>query len=195
MECYFRRLRLQEFFLGEEEPDEPSHRVFRLPSTWMPPKDRDQTLETYIKALTADTEELLTTAKRRPRDNLTQEERQALTSLHQQTDIVIKSADKESALVIQSRADYIAEAERQLDNTTNQKLDRDPTTEYAKKVRAAVSDMDYQEVIDKWTQRFFSPTTLKPPASTCCPRYTSKKTLVGPSYLPTMPQQRNFPLC
>ena len=77
---YFRRLRLQEFFLDTEK--NPDRSAFRPPSTWMPPKDKNQTLETNVKAIRGDTERLLTAAaKRQTKNNLTQEERLTLKKL------------------------------------------------------------------------------------------------------------------
>ena len=46
--------------------------------------------------------------------NLTKEERSAKRSLSQNRDIIIKKADKGSAVVIQNRSDYIKEGLRQL---------------------------------------------------------------------------------
>lgn len=50
-------------------------------------------------------------------DNLTRQERQALTSLKKDKDIVIKKSDKGTCCVIMNRQDYIKEAEHQLSNT------------------------------------------------------------------------------
>ena len=60
LEKYFRRLRLKEFFLEEEEvEDSDVNSLFRPPSTWMPPKRRDAALETYIKKTRTDLERQL----------------------------------------------------------------------------------------------------------------------------------------
>ena len=54
LESYFRRVRLHEFFLGQpSEDNSPEARIFREPSSWMPPKGRDQSLEVYIKQVRA----------------------------------------------------------------------------------------------------------------------------------------------
>ena len=47
-------------------------------------------------------------------NNLTREERSALYNLKNEKNIVIKSADKGSAVVVWDRDDYIKEAEKQL---------------------------------------------------------------------------------
>ena len=58
LESYFRRLRLKEYFLEEENEEEQNDAqiLLRPPSTWMPPKGRDPALETYIKRTRKDVE-------------------------------------------------------------------------------------------------------------------------------------------
>ena len=75
-------------------------------------------------------------------DNLKPSERSALHGLKKREDIIIKPADKGSAVVVMDREHYISEAERQLNDSTFYKaLDHDPTHEFAKKVTDAVSEM------------------------------------------------------
>ena len=50
--------------------------------------------------------------------NLTREERQAIKSLKEDPNIVIKSADKGSAVVVWDREDYLQEASNQLGDTS-----------------------------------------------------------------------------
>ena len=84
------------------------------------------------------------------RFNLTKRERKAIKSLAQNTDIVIKPADKGGAIAIQDKTKYIAECQHQLSNETHyQKLDYDPTTELNNKIlrtlRTAVNLEDITE--------------------------------------------------
>ena len=61
-------------------------------------------------------------------DNLTPVERTALQNLRSNEDIIIKPADKGSAVVVMDKSAYIREAERQLsDNRFDNKSDKDPT--------------------------------------------------------------------
>ena len=54
---------------------------------------------------------------RQPRKkNLTKEEYQSIKSLRNHPDIIIKPADKGSAIVIQDKEYYVKEGERQLHN-------------------------------------------------------------------------------
>ena len=74
-------------------------------------------LETYIKKVRTDVEHQLEVNKnKRCTDNLPSVERNALRNLQQRTDIVIKPADKGSAVVMLSKEDYIKEADRQLND-------------------------------------------------------------------------------
>ena len=109
LESFFRRSRLKEFFLDEDENnDAEPQSQFRPPSLWMPPKGGDAALETYIRKFRADVQHQLKTnySKR-----CTSNERIALRQFQQHTDVVIKRADKGSVVVVLSKEDYIIEAE------------------------------------------------------------------------------------
>ena len=86
---YYRRIRLKEFFL-DLPPTEPE--PFRKKSTWVPPKNRIAAMETYVQAVSTQVN-YSPNLSRRTHDNLPREERQALNSLWQRTDIIIKPAD------------------------------------------------------------------------------------------------------
>ena len=122
---------MKEFFLDEEEDSDnaETQTQFRPPSTWMPPKGRDAALETYIRKIRTDVEhQLVVNNMKRCQDNLSSRERKALHNLRQRTDIIIKPANKGSAVVVLSKEDYIKEADRQLNNHAHyQKLNADPT--------------------------------------------------------------------
>ena len=89
-----------------------SHQKFKNPSKWSP-KGPIQ-LESMI---TFNTNALSNIIPRAPRQqNLTKEEKRAFTDLANNKDIVIKPADKGSAVVIQKIEDYINEGLRQLND-------------------------------------------------------------------------------
>ena len=94
--------------------DEEAVPLFRPPSTWMPAKGRDEGLETYIRTVRRTIRDDLAKGKNTTKDNLTKEERKALKDLRNRDDIIIKEADKGSAVVVMSKADYIKEADRHL---------------------------------------------------------------------------------
>ena len=83
-------------------------------------------------------------------DNLSKSDRSALYNLQKREDIVIKPADKGSAVVVMDRDHYVSEAERQLNDSTFYKpLDHDPTPEFAKQVSDTVSEMHDQGLISE----------------------------------------------
>ena len=95
---------------------------------------------------------------RRYINNLPPEERTALRHLRQRTDIIIKPADKGSAVVVLSKEDYIREADRQLNNPTHYcQLTADPTSQYSTEIKAFVDSMFHRGLIDKKTRKFLTP--------------------------------------
>ena len=83
----------------------------------MPPNGRDVSLEAYIVGIRTNVETQLERLQAfRSKDNLSSEERTALNNRQKRKDTIIKPADKGSAVVMLSRADYIKEADRQLSN-------------------------------------------------------------------------------
>ena len=80
---------------------------------WCPDKNRDLFLEAYASAL----EEKIfreSNLKEKCHRNLTKEEQKALEDLRSYDDIVIKQADKGSAVVVMDKERYVTEATRQL---------------------------------------------------------------------------------
>ena len=104
----------------------------------------------YIKKVGEDVGQHLKKQHNRPRDNLSPVERQAFSYLRRQEDIIIKPADKGSAVVVLSKEDYINEAERQLSNTMFYcKLDKDTTATHAKEVKAVVQSTFTRGLLDR----------------------------------------------
>ena len=76
------------------------------------------------------------------KQNITNEERQAIKDLAKNKDITIKPADKGGAIVILNTTDYIKEAERQLsDKATYPTTDTDLTTKHQDIVNDTLEDM------------------------------------------------------
>ena len=153
--AFYRRLRLREHFADEDGvtqslPDNEIVSKFKPKSTWNPPKGRCPPLESFISAI----EEEVKTYTSAPdfRDNLTKSERQAIKNLRHRDDIVIKPADKGSAIVAMGTKFYREEAYRLLGNPDHYKrLHSDPTSEIAKKVEAAIQKMVRNGSIDSET--------------------------------------------
>ena len=83
-------------------------------------------IETFMKAANSDIGKAPVEAV--PRDNLTWSEQKALNDLQQIDNIIIIKANKGGAVVIWNTDDYIADANRQLNETSSyKKLENDPT--------------------------------------------------------------------
>ena len=131
LDRFHRQLRLKHFFHFREDDNlsgsqswgGPSsmrvdlsegfdHPKFRNKSTWQP--KGPQALEAF--AFSNDCQLLRQTDFRRPRDNLSPSERSALKKLKNLENIIIKPANKGSAVVLQNTSDYITEGFRQLND-------------------------------------------------------------------------------
>ena len=82
------------------------------PKSTSNPRNKDAAIEVYMSSLE---EKLMKTEISKDKyNNLTSKERQALYDLKNDKNIVIKGADKRSAVVVWDREDYIKKAEKQL---------------------------------------------------------------------------------
>ena len=156
---FARRLRLRERFYDSEggadstisssiihDSIDPQHPMLRKKIFYTPPSGRDLALYAYITAVET---EILNTGPRKVYSNIISEEISAINSLSWNPDIVIKEADKGSAIVVMNTNDYLAECHQQLGDTTYYKpLTKDPTTKFARKVTAAVREARSVGVID-----------------------------------------------
>ena len=109
LEAYGRMLRLKWHFRNDEKAFDQNK--FKPKSTFNP-RNKDAAIEIYLSSL----EEKLMNIEipQNKYNNLTREERSALYNLKNDKNVVIKSADKGSAVVVWDRDDYIKEAEEQL---------------------------------------------------------------------------------
>ena len=109
LEAYSRMLRLKWHFRNDEK--EFDRKRFKPKSTFNP-RNKDVAIEIYLSSL----EEKLMNIEipQNKYNNLTREERTALYDLKNDKNIIIKSADKGSAVVVWDSEDYIKEAEKQL---------------------------------------------------------------------------------
>ena len=107
---YVRRLRLKEYFLNNDYVGGgfSSYPAFRHRSTWCPERKRDLILEAYISML--EKKIFPSNLKARCHRNISRGKQKALEILRNYDNIVIKQADKGSAVVILDRDKYVAEA-------------------------------------------------------------------------------------
>ena len=95
----------------------------------MPPEGRDAALEIYIKQDRTDVERQLDNINmKHSHDYLSSYQRKALRELQQFSNIILKPANKVSAVMVLSKDNYIKEAEHQLNiHVHHIKLYADPT--------------------------------------------------------------------
>ena len=95
-------------------------------------------------------------------DNLSKEERLVLTSLQNRQDIMLRPADKGSAVVVVSSKDYDKEVLRLLsDETFYQRLKKDPTPDHQSKIRATVRNLQDKGSINQRTAQDLVETKVK----------------------------------
>ena len=152
---YVRRIRLKEYFYAEDdvEGDFSEFPAFRKKSVWTPEKSRELAIEAYVEAL--ERELLSHNFDASYQRNLTKDEQIALKNLRSYDDIIIKQADKGSAVVVMDKEAYLTEAMKQLDDTEiYQPLVKDPTKDMIKKVNARIKESYQKGNIDKDTQQY-----------------------------------------
>ena len=125
--------------LGNSFPHEPfKHRDFKIKSTWNPPGPTH--LEHILNNIQDDIQD---SEISHPKfKNLSQQQYKAISSLRSNTNIVIKEADKGSAVVIQNRNDYINEGLRQLtDQTFYTETENDLTSFHSALIKKEVQNL------------------------------------------------------
>ena len=150
---YVRRIRLREYFYCADEVDGDFSEMpaFKTKSTWCPERNREMAIEAYVDALerTILSHDLNVKCHR----NMTQDEQTALENLRGYVDIIIKQADKGSAVVVMDREVYIHEAMGQLtDSEVYTLLDGDPTRDMVKKINAKIRESWKKGNIDDKTK-------------------------------------------
>lgn len=110
LQQYHRRIKLASYFQNETDSDPPP---FTPKSDWAPPEDKLPTeLQTLVQADLDYLKKHFRPSQTEP--NLSQGERDALRELRENKHIIIKPADKGSAIVIWDREQYLWEGYRQL---------------------------------------------------------------------------------
>ncbi|CAM4659574.1 unnamed protein product [Lepidochelys olivacea] len=141
LESYFRRLRLKEYFQNTSEqhtnPQRSPYQHYRKrDSRWTPPEGRNSRLDFYIECFRRRARAEIVEKQHHLPHNLSHAERNAIHSLRNNSDIIIKKADKGGAVVVMNRSEYEQEAARQLSNTSFYKpLPSDPTESYQKQLQ------------------------------------------------------------
>ena len=138
------------------------HLNFKLKSNWRAP-----TGPVNLEAMIACNEQNYNARpvfKRSFRDNIVPKERLAMKDLMENKNIIIKPADKGSAVVIMDRLDYLKEGYRQLSDTKfYRRLEHEPTSDFRKEVAGFVEDMYQNGEIDETVQKYLMYDTHRTP--------------------------------
>ena len=113
-EEFCRKMRIKWHFRNDLLEDFSQIPAFRSKSAWKPPT-RHPNLEVFLSCVEQELFKDIETPLRY--SNLTSEEWRAIRSLADDRNIVIKKADKGSAVVVWGRNDYVKEAEKELKDT------------------------------------------------------------------------------
>ncbi len=114
------------------------HLEFRNPSSFDPSCEHNPSLDTYCK--TVKQEVYKQHGAKFRFNNLTQGERQALNELANNSEIIIKPADKGGLIFVMDTKMYITEVRRQLSNDTQYRpFLYDPTSRHNEKIQDVVN--------------------------------------------------------
>ena len=108
---FSRKMRCKSLFRNERQENVSETSEFKSKSTWNPPKGAPA-LELFLSQTEKDILSIL--PLKATNYNLPKEEYLTMRSLQNDRSVVIKPADKGSAVVVWDRNDYLKEAERQL---------------------------------------------------------------------------------
>ena len=158
---FYRRLRLRDYFADKPDANRTDTSALentnlRRRSLWQPPKgSTTPEVECFVKVFHESVRKATgsgTSTRLLQAQNLSEDEQLALQRLQRRRDIVIRPADKGSAVVIQDTKDYHREVMRQLgDEKFYKLLDRDPTAKNNTRVREAVHNLRAKGIINAKT--------------------------------------------
>ena len=173
MNQFYRRLKLKSHFKDKTSTATKEDILFRKKSNWTPTKNH-HTVETFISLVNNDLMGMK--PKSKLPENLTNKEKQALDTLRNRTDIVITKADKGGAVVIMDTESYIAEAERQLNDTKYYKtLPHDVTDLHEEKVKQSLKTLTRTCDLKDNIAEGLAPTSSKTPKFYLLPKIHKKQ--------------------
>ena len=145
------------------------HKSFKLKSTFIPVGPFQ--LETMFHSIE---QELHRQKYRKPKKkNLTKEGYKEIKSLRTNADIIIKPADKDSAIVILDKQSYINEGERQLHNNEfYEETETDLTGEVIHRINLHVNNMLQRGQISQYTCNYLTTDTGRTPQFYLLPKST-----------------------
>ena len=173
-------MRTQVFF----SRNEPEQEVTRSPldppkpkTKWKPPKSTIPEVETFLNRIESDL--FSQTKRKRVDDNLTREERSALNNwrkdhlFNTDSDLIIRQQDKGNRFIIVDKETDIQKAEEQIQRSSFQEVNVDPTNDHIEKVRRWTEKWVGRKEIDKNWKEFIINEEAQPGKNT--PLYKTHK--------------------
>ena len=174
-------MRTRVFFISETEPETETTRSPLDPpkprSKWKPPKCSIPEVETFLNRI--ETDLFSYTKRRRVDDNLTEEERSALNSWRKNhlfnldSDLIIRQQDKGNRFIIVDKETDIRKANEQIERSSFQVLDHDPTRDHIEQVRQWTEKWVGRNEVDKNWKEFIINEDAQPGKNT--PLYKTHK--------------------
>lgn len=149
---FARKMQCKYMFSDTESTMHP----FRMKSGFQP-NETNHALQTYIDKTKL---ELSSIEVQKFSDNVQKMEREAIKSLRNNGEIVIKKADKNNMCVIMNKSDYIKEGERQLNSIYYTELHEFDIGQINSKISNIIESMNQKGVFDKTTYDFLSDTKI-----------------------------------
>lgn len=146
---FARKLRCKYYY---DKGDNSRMHTFRKPSSYKPPLTC-HALKQYIDKTKL---ELSSIPIRTIRNDTSKLEREALTSLKNNSNIVVKKADKSNTMVIMDKKQYIAEGLRQLQSKHYMQVEKPNLNNLHSMIQSKIVEMHSKGTIDKETYCFLS---------------------------------------
>jgi hypothetical protein len=156
IEKFSRHLKLQNYFSTRPNLGNYTRSAFTDKSTWTPPDSRiDKPVLDCIDSISND---IKTLRIQREIKNLNKNEFQAIKNLKNKPEIVIKKADKGSAVVVMDKCNYVSEGHRQLSNPLHYKQISTPLyLDNAKKISKILENLHTSGHLTTKEFKFLSP--------------------------------------
>ena len=153
---FSRKIRCKWHFRNDEVPQTNEEiSQFKVKSQWSPPKGHPA-LEAFLSKTEKDIFSLI--PEREKDYNLTKDEYLAMRSLENNRNVIIKPVDKESSIVVWDKLDYLAEAEKQLNDSNTYKevkLSEKDQVKLAEKSNSMFEGLKKKTVITEKDKNYF----------------------------------------
>ena len=147
---FIRKLQLQLFFQNSySKKEENNNPIVCASGEFIPP----DTQEPLARSIVTQLKHIAATLHKRPwkrsTNNISRDQRTALTQLQNNTDIIIQKADKGGGIIILNKSDYINSITKYLENSKiHKKLNKNPCATVFSKIKTLTSN--YKNCWDKY---------------------------------------------